>query len=565
MKRHFTLAFNFLAIFFISQNIAFSQDIMDLPPVNADGESVWVDIIAGDTTDTGERNNPNRIYRLERGGIYVLTSTLIANYPISIIAGGDDSERPPMIVRGKFADGVNIIPMMQLTGDGNRHVFRDIMFNGVDLNREYDAEWIRGMEFLADDMSVTFERCVFNAFTGGAIRIEGRDASLYVRDCKWRNGVWPTHMFVGQQVTLPELPVDTLIMTNNTYFNNNSFWIFQEKDLIEFAVIEHNTIFTSLIDMMRLRYSSNARIRSNLFYGTHAYGDSEEFQDITAYEPDGSPYSIISIYEVPSNILEAAGLTPFDRTIVLTHNAYFTPQPIVDYWNGNAEVTGVTWMNDRTQNLFNSSPLFFANNNVEKDPGFVDVAMDEWITGKVADFCITYRATLTPGMPLSGDAGDNRNYDEHQGVDILAGIQWPLPEDLAYSDAELLVGGHDGLPVGDLNWFPDKRAQYVEPTTIISGLSEALPNETAGYNLKQNYPNPFNENTVIAFTIPEKGLTTLTVYNMLGETVEVLVNDELQKGTYKYDFAAENMITGTYFYKLQSGDFVAVRKMNVSE
>ena len=564
MKRPITLAFAFFAMFFISQNIAFSQDIMDLPPVNDDGESVWVDIIAGDTTATGERNNPNRIYRLERGGIYVLTSTLIANYPISIIANGDDSERPPIIVRGKFADGVNILPMMQFTGDGNRHVFRDLIFNAVDLDREYDAEWIRGLEFLADDMSVTIERCVFNAFTGGATRFEGSNASIYIRDCEWRNGVSPTHMFIGQQVTLPALPVDTFIMTNNTYFNNNSFWIFQENDLIRFAVIEHNTIFTSLIDAMRLRYTSNALIRSNLFYGSHAYGDSEEFQDLTVYEPDGSPYSIISIYPVPTDILDAAGLTPFDRKIYLSNNAYFNPQPIVDYWEGNPEVTGVTWMNDRTQNMFNSFPLFFENDNVEKDPDFIDTDMDDWVVGKVADFCITYRATLTPGQPLSGDAGDNRNYDELQGVDILVGLQWPLPENLAYSDPELLVGGHDGLPVGDLNWFPDARAQYQQPN-MISALSEAQPLETSGYDLKQNYPNPFNSNTVITFSIPEKGFTTLTVYNMLGETVEVLVNEELQTGTYQYELDVEDMAKGNYFYKLQSGDYIGVRKMSVSE
>ncbi len=561
MKRHFTIIS--LLVLFFAQNVLHGQDYMDVPPVNDENEPILADVIAGDTTETGERINPNRIYRLQRGGIYVLTSTIIANYPISFVAGGDESLRPPMIVRGKFADGVNIVPMMKLTGDGNRHYFKDIMFNAVDLDRTYDAEWIRGLEFEGDDMSVTFEGCVFNAFTGGATRFNGANAKIYIRDCIWRNGVWPTHMFVGQQVTMPALPVDTLVVTNNTYFNNNSFWLFQENGLAKFAVIEHNTIFTSLIDMMRLRFTSNAYIRSNIFYGTHAYGDSEEAQAGTWYETDGSPYSIISIYEVPSAILEEAGLTEAERTIVLTNNAYFSPQPIKDYWNANADISGPAWMNFRTFGLFNDAghPNFIADQNVEVDPEFSDEAMDEWVVGKVADYCVTYRATLTPGDPLSGDAGTNRNYDEHVGVDILAGIQWPLPENMAYTQADLLVGGHDGLPVGDLNWFPELRDQYVEPTEITTGISEPMPVAHSGYVLSQNRPNPFDNSTIIGFTSPRAGYTSLKVYNIFGKVVKTLVNEELQKGTYHYDFETDKLSPGSYYYELKSGGFSSVKMM----
>lgn len=565
MKKKLHLLSLVVALFLIGNTLS-AQDIIDIPPLDDEGEPAIAYTIIGDTTATGERINPNRIYRLQRGGIYVLTATIIADYPLSIIADGDDSQRPPIIVSGKFADGVNIRPMFEFTGDGNRHEFKNLIFNGVDLDRSYDAEWIKGLVFSADDISASFEGCVFNAFTGGATRFDGANASIYFRDCVWRNGVSPTHMFIGQQVTLPALPVDTLVVTNNTYFNNNAFWLFQENGLANFAVIEHNTIFTSLIDMMRLRFTSNAYIRSNVFYGTHAYGDSEEARNGNWYEPDGSPYSIISLYEVPSDLLDEAGLTEAERTVILTNNAYFSPAPIRAYWDANPDIFGPEWMNTRTQGYFDDEvghPNFIAHSNVNKDPNFTDTVMDDWVVGKVADYCITYRATLTPGSPLSGDAGDNRNYDEEQGVDILIGLQWPLPESMAYQDPELLVGGHDGLPIGDLNWDPALREQYIEPTEITTDLREPVAVSSDDYQLKQNFPNPFTSKTVISFNIPEKGMTTLKVYDMLGQVVKVLVSEELSVGAYEYEFDAADLIPGNYFYKLQSGSYSGLNKMTV--
>lgn len=567
MKQSLHFFYVLLALF-IAPGLLSAQDYFDIPPLDDEGNPPLVYMIAGDTTDTGERVNPDRVYRLQRGAIYVLNATLIANYPLHIVAAEavDENDRPPIIVSGKFADGVNIRPMMEFIGDGTRHKFENIIFNGVDLDRQYDGEWIRGLVFTADNISASFQGCVFNCFTGGATRFEGANASIYFRDCVWRNGVWASHMFVGQQMTMPELPVDTLVVTNNTYFNNNAFWLFQENDLIKYAVIEHNTVYTSLVDMMRLRYSSNASIRSNIFYGTHAYGDSEESQDGQWYEPDHSSYSIISLYEVPSDILEDAGLTEADRTVVLTHNAYFAPQAIQDYWTATDGVNGPAWINERTQALFDDEaghPFMLERDNYNEDPNFTDTVMDEWVTGKVADFCTTYRATLTPGQPLSGNAGELRNYDEEQGVDILGGIQWPLPESMAYQNATLLTGAHDGLPVGDLNWDPASRALYVETTEITTSLSTPSTPTSELYLLGQNRPNPFSSLTVFSFNVPTQGTTTLKLYDMTGSLVKTLVDDVLTVGAYEYEFDASNLAAGTYFYQLQSGSFSSVKKMTV--
>jgi len=149
----------------------------------------------------------------------------------------------------------------------------------------------------------------------------------------------------------------------------------------------------------------------------------------------------------------------------------------------------------------------------------------------------------------------------HFGVDILAGLMWPLPENMAYQNAEMLIGGHDGLPIGDLNWFPDMREQYVEPTEITTALNEPTATASTDYQLGNNFPNPFSDKTIISFNIPRGGMTTLKVYDMFGKEIETLVNKELKAGKYEYEFNTGKLISGNYFYQLQSGDYTGIKKM----
>ena len=81
------------------------------------------------------------------------------------------------------------------------------------------------------------------------------------------------------------------------------------------------------------------------------------------------------------------------------------------------------------------------------------------------------------------------------------------------------------------------------------------------YKLEQNYPNPFNPTTVINFTIPNEGNTKVEVFNILGQKVMTLLDENLEVGTHKVEFDASNLTSGIYFYKLQSNNFTSIKKM----
>ena len=81
------------------------------------------------------------------------------------------------------------------------------------------------------------------------------------------------------------------------------------------------------------------------------------------------------------------------------------------------------------------------------------------------------------------------------------------------------------------------------------------------YALEQNYPNPFNPSTVINFSLPESGLVTLKVFNILGEEVATLINEMRSVGNYEVSFDASHLTTGMYIYRIESGEFTSIKKM----
>ncbi len=104
----------------------------------------------------------------------------------------------------------------------------------------------------------------------------------------------------------------------------------------------------------------------------------------------------------------------------------------------------------------------------------------------------------------------------------------------------------------DSSWLKD---------IVLVGVEDGLeiPKE---YSLSQNYPNPFNPTTTIRFGLPKESAVTLMIYNVLGEQVATLINNEtLNAGEYNYEFNASRLASGTYIYRITAGEFSQTKKM----
>ncbi len=111
----------------------------------------------------------------------------------------------------------------------------------------------------------------------------------------------------------------------------------------------------------------------------------------------------------------------------------------------------------------------------------------------------------------------------------------------------------------------DSAASVSDTIRVQVNLVTGIANEQAGlpkkYELGQNYPNPFNPATNIKFALPEGGKVKLEVYNILGKKIATLVDGYKPAGYHVVKFDARRFSSGLYFYKLQTKDYVKVRKM----
>jgi len=101
---------------------------------------------------------------------------------------------------------------------------------------------------------------------------------------------------------------------------------------------------------------------------------------------------------------------------------------------------------------------------------------------------------------------------------------------------------------------------------VTTGIEESNNNTPADYSLKQNYPNPFNPTTRIEYYISNRSNVKINIYNMSGELIKVLLNEEKNTGNYSITWDGRNnsddlVASGAYFYQIQTNDFVQVKKM----
>lgn len=106
--------------------------------------------------------------------------------------------------------------------------------------------------------------------------------------------------------------------------------------------------------------------------------------------------------------------------------------------------------------------------------------------------------------------------------------------------------------------FHANRVDFIPVSQTEIGLDDNLPNN---FKLMQNYPNPFNPSTTIMYQIPELSFTTLRVYDVLGNEIKTLINEEKPAGVYALAFDGNGLTSGIYFYRLTAGEFREIKKM----
>lgn len=140
-------------------------------------------------------------------------------------------------------------------------------------------------------------------------------------------------------------------------------------------------------------------------------------------------------------------------------------------------------------------------------------------------------------------------------------LGWAHHVDMGEASPWLYAGLFDDLRIYNYARV-DAEGNYEDPRTEAVS-SEVEPTTPQKIKLSQNYPNPFNPSTNIEFTIPSTGLVNLTVFDVIGKEVAVLVNENRNSGTHSVNFNADHIPSGVYYYRLQTESGVIVKAMTL--
>ncbi|MCP4705370.1 MAG: T9SS type A sorting domain-containing protein [candidate division Zixibacteria bacterium] len=178
-----------------------------------------------------------------------------------------------------------------------------------------------------------------------------------------------------------------------------------------------------------------------------------------------------------------------------------------------------------------------------ESPAYLYISSDAEFTGSI-EICVNY----DPDFMTPEDEGDLvlLHYESGEWVDITTTLN---------TETNMLCGSTDNLS-------PFVMA-LKKSTDITHQISDELPND---FTLNQNFPNPFNPSTVIQFSLPRLSKVEIEVYNILGQTVRNLVNEEKPAGQYQViwnglDNSGKAVSSGMYFYKINTDSFSSSKKM----
>jgi len=327
------------------------------------------------------------------------------------------------------------------------------------------------------------------------------------------------------------------VISNNIFSNNKGchgpvFGIYNSP------TISNNIIFNNVTTRAGggiFTMSSNATITNNVIYNNSCFKGEGEGGGIKSWTND-KPV-IINNTVVNNSAAHGGGFCCNDNADPILINN-------IIWGNTSPDGNQVNFMD------VNSDPHFFFNdveggkegftgtgaganyvglyeNNIDADPLFVNVESDDF--------------SLSDSSPCIGAGADS--------VEVA--------EDWYKVPSLCIMGKTRPSPIGTR---PDIGAYENLLGSPVVDVDQEIINPTQ-FAIYQNYPNPFNPSTTINFVIPKSSFVNLKVYDVLGNEVAVLVNEEKPAGSYEVKFDALQLSSGIYFYRIQSGSFVETKKM----
>ncbi len=547
-----------LFLSFLAAPLYGQEDVLVVNPYDGTAESFLMVQIRADTT-ANHGIPANRVYVLKRGGIYL--NNEIFNVPAgsTIRLRAEEGSGPkPVIYQYPTGTGANPQrpPGNLFVLLGGNLSMKNIVVSGYFEPVDTNFNNVQGglVNTTQPGASIMIDSCILTNINGQHLRTGSAAVKVQVTNSVFANmgALSTSNLGAGKGIDLREVSVDSLILVNNTFVNYQDrvvrHYNFSNPEAgtggLLYAIIDHNTFvngmgFHGLLSLGNV--GKEVRITNNLFQDAFACGEdtgdatrSAEWANTGEKYPNGN------------NRMSWVFSAPNDTTNWIVRNNYYI---ISD--SGQAYLSDFNLTENTPLSWHISARLGADSANAFKKVSAELAKVPRLMTNEMRWYRSPAGGNMTKNTPSSlwhgaTDDMDRRAYRYFE--DTL---------DCSYAtSAAIYTSADKSFPVGDLNWFPDKLAQW--QVTPVNEPPRPLP---VKYSLAQNYPNPFNPSTKITFTLAKAGVTNLSVYNVLGQKVADLVSGKLQAGYHEVDFNASNLSSGVYLYRLESGGNSIVKKM----
>jgi hypothetical protein len=511
------------------------------------------EVIQGDTTPTGARLNPARVYVLRRGGLY-FANAFIQNtgYALRVKAENTIGSKP-VINAFRGSAGTYAAQIFQVD---TLLWLQNLSMNGWDEGGEDFAIYqsrIINVNRIGSEVYV--DSCTLNGGTGALLQTSVAARYVRVTNSTFANAgnVRANNLGNGRAIDFRNVSIDSARIENCSFFNmNDRVWRHFGAGQVPLRnlTVNHNTIFNELAEHGCVglgKVDGVIRITNNLFVDNFIFGNDStaterlgEFGDTDERGPSGA-YRMTFVGTMKD--------TTTSTTYVIRNNYYSVSASLQAFYDsrnglpdaGVGNLIPLTWYINGKLGADSVKAFYKAATPVvfTKAPPTA-VSMAEWFFLPIASGGsgkIKQNATFTPEY-------DWQRVSTQYLTDTL---------NFTYqTSSTAYTGADEGQPAGDLRWWK------LTPVSVNGPDGSMIPE---AFVLGQNYPNPFNPTTKIRFDLPQSGTVVLKVFNIIGQDVATLVNGRMEAGTHEIVFEASRLTTGVYIYRLASGSNSASRRM----
>jgi len=561
MKRTFTLIFVILGMYsFLSAQTALDPE----------------QFVNTQITEAG-------VYTVEPGQFYAFDGRIDLTFEVTIIGPDEgwimNATTPPVIVGTPASDG-KARQFFEIK-EGGALTIKNVILSGTNNNGEIGSVFISntgGSKLIVDNCGITdwADYALRNLNKGGD--------SLSVTNCVFINGMRPRYSPWGGFPVRLDVATSNVAFENNTVINSGRLLAnsgpFHNANILQV----HNTYISQAVAGEEQR-ANEFITANNIFYNYHFLGRKNELHS--------NPNNGYDSHFTTWNYFADSKLALDSISLYLGQNLFYRPQEVLDWFetsSGDSIDLSLLWEHaDVDSFILADNNYTIGTNYSEMDPEFT--APPENL-GAIVNYI-----NASHNDPTSTWVDWRITSPVSYGADGAPALNWPPAFDMSYSNEYLQTAGTDGLPLGDLNWFADKKEEYLaNKDAIIAALRDSMVNAVAVYDpltmdqtplitsegttsledvaigqfyLAGNFPNPFNQKTRIEFGLDQQSKVTLSVYSLVGQLVFERSADDLAKGAHAIDFDAADLSTGIYLYKINAigrngQKYVASEKMIIS-